>query len=284
MLVTGAGGMAGSMIAEKAVARGWECVALTRSELDITDATQVDGAIATSRPDVVINAAAYTAVDDAESNVAEAMSVNGAGAGNVAQAAARHDAALIHISTDYVFDGSASKPYKPDDSVSPINTYGESKLAGEIAVRDEAARSAIIRTSWIYSHHGKNFLRTMLRLAGERDELKVVTDQIGSPTSASDLADALLSAADAMHANALLAGTFHFSNSGTATWYDLARAIFEIRGGIAPRIVAVQSAQYPTAARRPRWSVLDTTTFTETFGITPRPWKDALAETMRRVA
>jgi dTDP-4-dehydrorhamnose reductase len=276
--------MAGSMISERAAARGWDCIALTRSQLDITDATQVEGAIATARPEVVINAAAYTAVDAAETNVAEAMSVNGAGAGNVAKSAAKHDASLIHISTDYVFDGSADKPYLPDDPVAPINTYGESKLAGEIAVRDEAARSTVVRTSWIYSHDGRNFVRTMLRLADEKPELSVVNDQYGSPTSAHDLADALISVAGAMYADAGMAGTFHFSNSGIATWYEFACAIFDVRGGAAPRIVPVASKDYPTPAKRPRWSVLDTASFTDTFGITPRPWKVALSETMRRIA
>lgn len=282
--MTGAGGMVGAELTRQARARGWDCAAFVRDELDITDAPRVDTAVAGERPDVVINAAAFTAVDAAEDSAQEAMSVNAAGAGNVARAAENNGAAVIHISTDYVFDGAAGRPYRPDDPVSPINTYGESKLAGEIEVRKYCVRHCIVRTSWIYSHEGRNFVRTMLRAAAGTGDLRVVDDQYGSPTSAADLASALLRVSEVVSGDKLLAGTFHFCNSGSTTWHAFANAIFELRGGTPPRIAAISTDQFPTRARRPAWSVLDTTTFSARFGLSPRPWRDALAETMRRLA
>lgn len=284
LLVTGAGGMTGAEVVRQARARGWECAAFDRADLDITDASAVEAAVTSEKPDAIVNAAAWTAVDAAEGAPAEVMSVNSAGAGNVAQSASRHDAAMIHISTDYVFDGTATRAYEPNDGVGPVNVYGESKLAGEMAVRDECPRHVIIRTSWIYSHEGKNFVRTMLRAASERDELRIVNDQHGCPTAAADLALALLCVAGTMAGDVAVTGTFHFSNSGITTWYEFAKAIFEIRGGIAPRITPVSSSQFPTTARRPAWSVLDTASFEHVFGLTPRPWRAALADSMARMS
>lgn len=282
--VTGASGMTGSELARQARARGWECAALTRAELDITDAGEVERLVTRERPDVIVNAAAFTAVDAAESAPEEAMAVNCTGAGNVARAAELNGAALVHISTDYVFDGTSSTPYRPDDGVSPLGVYGESKLAGEIAVREECERHAIVRTSWVYSHEGKNFVRTMLKAAGEGRELRVVNDQHGSPTSATDLGRALICVAQRIEQAPRLFGTYHFCNEGSTTWYEFAKAIFEIVDGDGPTILPVTTEAFPTAARRPRWSVLDTGSFVATFGMTPRPWRDALADTLSRMS
>lgn len=283
-MIAGAGGMTGAELLRQARRKGWKCEGYTRADLDITDSFAVQAAIESMRPDIVFNAAAFTAVDAAESSRDQAMQVNAEGAGNLARAAQSCGATMVHISTDYVFDGRASRPYLPSDPVNPINAYGRSKLAGEIAVRDANGRYLIVRTSWVYSHEGRNFVMAMLRAADERRELRVVNDQQGSPTSAADLAGALIDAAESLNGSPAAAGTYHFSNSGMTTWYEFAKAIFEIRGGEVPRMSPVSSAEYPTAAKRPSWSVLDTTSFERAFGIAPRPWRDALSETIRRLA
>lgn len=283
LMVTGALGMTGSEVARQARVKGWNCVAFSRAELDISDRSAVENAVAAIKPDVIINAAAYTAVDAAESEAAQAMAINGAGAGNVAIAAERNDAVVIHISTDYVFDGSCDRPYKPGDCVKPLNVYGETKLAGEVAVREAAGRHAIVRTSWVYSHEGRNFVRTMLRAAEQRAELRIVNDQHGRPTSATDLAAALLRVAEVMREAEAVGGTFHFANSGATTWFDFAARIFEIRGSFMPNLIPISTDEFPTPAKRPRWSVLDTTLFEETFGVTPRSWQIALTDTMTRI-
>ncbi len=283
LLVTGAGGMTGSKVALQASSKGWDCVAYTRADLDVSDRSAVENTVSRLKPDVIINAAGYTAVDAAESNPDEAMTINAAGAGNIALAAKRNDAMIIHISTDYVFDGTCDRPYRPADATSPINAYGETKLAGEIAVREAGGRHSIVRTSWVYSHDGKNFVRTMLRAAQERAEIRVVNDQHGRPTSATDLAAALLRVAEEMWKDRNVSGTFHFANSGATTWFDFAVKIFELRGGSMPIVTPIATEQFPTPARRPRRSVLDTTSFEQTFGVTPRSWQTALAETMTQI-
>ena len=283
VLVTGAGGMAGAELVRQARDKGWEVAAFTKADLDITDARAVDLAITRERPDVVFNAAAYTAVDAAESSPETAMAVNAAGARYISRTARLNNAAVIHISTDYVFDGSALEPYRPTDRPAPINVYGESKLAGELVVKEECPNHAIVRTSWVYSHEGKNFLRTMLRIAGERSELRIVNDQHGCPTSAADLAAALIRVAATMVETGV-SGTWHFCNADPTTWYDFADAIFDKRGGDRPTLIPVSTDEFPTAAVRPRWSVLDTSSFAETFGMTPRPWREALQDTLEKLS
>lgn len=283
VMITGASGMTGSELARQAVANGWESSAFTHRELDIGDDAAVSEAVAAAQPDVIINAAAFTGVDAAESARAEAMRVNRDGPANLARSARKSGATMIHISTDYVFDGTSSRPCLPSDPVHPTGVYGESKLAGEIAVRDACERHAIVRTSWVYSHDGRNFVRTMLQAGAEKRELRVVNDQHGSPTAAADLASALLRAAERVHAFPALGGTYHFSNAGITTWYEFAKAIFELRGGDAPRIVPIATSDYPTVARRPAYSALDTTSFRETFDVTPRHWRDALIETLEKL-
>jgi dTDP-4-dehydrorhamnose reductase len=282
LMVAGAGGMTGSEVSERARRAGWEVAALARAELDVTDPASVDSAADDFRPKVIVNCAAYTAVDRAESEPDVAAAINDDGARNVARTAAAAGIPLIHLSTDYVFSGSARTPYRPEAETDPICVYGRTKLAGENAVRHEAPSHVIVRTSWVFSHRGSNFVRTMLRLGAERDELRVVNDQVGRPTSAGDLAEALLVVAAAMLENREINGTYHFANAGETSWFGFAQAIIEESGARtrSPRVVPISTSEFPTAARRPAYSVLDTTSFTHRFGVTPRPWREALRETI----
>ena len=281
VLIFGANGMTGWELAQRASAWQLDAVALDRDQADITDPRAVDAAIGGVRPHIVVNAAAYTAVDKAESEPDVAMRVNADGAENVARAAANHDACVIHISTDYVFDGTADEPYRPEDAVNPTGVYAQSKLAGEEAVRLANPRHAIVRTSWVFSHRGRNFVRTMLDRASSQS-LRVVNDQYGRPTAAADLADALLTAGTRIEKDDGLRGTWHYANSGVASWYDFARTIFEMKG-LSPALEPIATKDYPTSARRPAFSVLDTSAFESTFGVHPRPWRDALRETLERM-
>jgi dTDP-4-dehydrorhamnose reductase len=282
LLVTGAGGMVGAEIARQARESAIDCAAFTHHELDITDANAVATAIRDAAPSIVVNAAAYTAVDKAEENESQAMLVNKTGAANLASAANDIGAGVIHISTDYVFDGEANEAYRPGDATNPINAYGRTKLAGEVAVSSACARHLIVRTSWVYSDEGHNFVRTMLRLAETRKEISVVDDQQGAPTSAADLASALLKAAHSM-LDRPVAGTFHFTNAGVTTWYGFANAILEMRGLSNIKVRPISTAEFPTPAKRPAWSVLDCSTFEKEFDVTPRTWRSALRETLNRI-
>ncbi|MGX5672416.1 dTDP-4-dehydrorhamnose reductase [Thermomonas fusca] len=229
-------------------------------------------------PDVVINAVAHTAVDRAESEPDAAFRVNALAPAAIAQACAATGALLLHYSTDYVFDGSASRPYREDDVTAPLGVYGASKLAGEEAVRASGARHAILRTAWVYAAHGKNFLHTMLRLASERDELRVVADQIGAPTPAAWIADA--SARIVTH-GVPASGTWHLVAAGETSWHGFAEAIIDeaLAAGLLarrPRVLPITTADYPTPARRPAYSVLDTTRLRRDFGIAAPEWRDGL--------
>ena len=282
LMVTGAGGMTGSELAAQATTRGWNVSAFDHAALDITDFQAVNATVARTAPDIIINAAGYTAVDAAESDPERAMELNGTAPGNLARAAHDANAAIVHISTDYIFDGTKSSAYLPTDTANPVSVYGESKLAGEIEVREACARHAIVRTSWVYHETGRNFVRTMLSAARAGKDLRVIDDQHGSPTSARHVAAALLEVAAALATRPEVAGTYHFTNSGVTTWFGFAKAIFEI-AGLEPQIVPCTTAEYPTPARRPRMSALDSTSFTSTFGVTPAPWRDALADTISRI-
>jgi dTDP-4-dehydrorhamnose reductase len=258
---------------------------LARPELDLASANDPAEHFAKLRPDVIVNAAAYTAVDKAESEQALAHAINARGAGLVARAAARLGIPVVQVSTDYVFNGQARRPYREDDPTAPINVYGATKLAGEQAVQDATPNHAILRTGWIYSPYGQNFMLTMLRLARERDELRVVDDQHGGPTSARDIAAAIVILArhlvDRPNENSLR-GIFHFANAGTTTWAGFAGEIFRIsaqRGGPSARVIPIPSEQYPTPARRPASSQLDLTKISQLEGIALRPWTEALQDT-----
>lgn len=282
-MVTGAGGMTGGEVSERGPRSDWAVFPQSRAEMDITNAAAVEAAVRACRPDAIINCAAYTAVDRAESEPELAGAVNIDGTRNIARAAAAAGVPVIHISTDYVFGGDGRVPYAPDAPTAPLGVYGETKLAGEHAIREHAPRHVIIRTSWVFSHRGANFVKTILRLAADRDELRVVSDQIGRPTSAADLADAVLVVADLVAEHAAVQGTYHFANAGQTSWFDFAKAILEelaTRGEPVPRLRAIGTSDYPTAARRPLYSVLDTGSFSDRFGVVPRPWRDALRDTM----
>jgi dTDP-4-dehydrorhamnose reductase len=281
-LIFGSTGMTGWELSRRAPSHGFQPIALSREEVDITDAAAVRRAVRDAKPDIVLNAAAYTAVDLAERNREKAMGINSTGAGNVARAAAERDTCLIHISSDYVFDGRAKTPYAPDHAVNPLGAYGASKSAGEDAVRSINSRHAIVRTSWVFSHRGRNFVRTMLERSRTSERLRVVNDQYGRPTSAGDLADTLLQIGSRLCDEPALSGTWHFANDGVTTWYDVARAIFEMKPG-GPPIEAISTSDFPTLARRPAYSVLDTSSLEKAFDITPRPWRDALRETLEQM-
>lgn len=276
VLITGAHGQLGLELVA-AAPEGVQVTALTREALDITDARAVSARVAEAAPDAVINAAAYTAVDRAESERERAFAVNEVGAVNVATAAVRHGARLIHVSTDFVFDGRQSTPYEPSDAPNPLSVYGASKLAGEAGVRRQAGeRALIVRTAWVYSAHGHNFVGTMLRLMAEKDELRVVCDQIGTPTWAAGLATALWAALETD-----ARGVRHWTDAGVASWYDFAVAIQEEgqAAGLLDRaipIVPIRANEYPTPAPRPACAVLDKSDAIDTFGQRPMHWRAAL--------
>jgi dTDP-4-dehydrorhamnose reductase len=238
------------------------------------------------RPDVVVNAAAYTAVDRAEDDVAAAFRANADAPAAIARACAARDVRLVHYSTDYVFDGHATRPYREDDPVAPLGVYGASKLAGEEAIRASGATHLIFRTAWVYAAHGSNFLRTMLRLARERDELQVVADQIGSPTPAGLIADLT---ARVLAGEPAGSGVWHLTSTGQTSWHGFAEAIMaaaHARGLVprCPRVVPITTADYPTRARRPAYSVLDVTKLHRDFDLVPAAWQDGLGEVLDAVA
>jgi len=289
IVVTGRDGQVARALRSRA-GDGLEVAAIGRPELDLGASGDPTALFEALSPDVIVNAAAYTAVDKAEADRDAAFAVNGAGAGAVARAAARLGAPIIQLSTDYVFDGASARPYREDDSTAPINVYGRSKLAGEEAVMAATANHVILRTSWVYAPEGGNFLRTMLRLAGERDEIRVVADQHGTPTSALDLAAAIEQVARNLKAapgEAALRGLFHLTNSGAATWAGFAAEIFAMSaalGGPHARVVPIATSDYPTPARRPMRSQLDTAKIAHAHQIAPREWRQALATVMDQAA
>jgi dTDP-4-dehydrorhamnose reductase len=272
-LVTGAGGQLATHAVDRLRDEGTEVFALTRKDLDITSPADVEQVIAELRPDVVLNAAAYTAVDAAEDDEPTAALVNEAGPRLLAEALARHGGRLLHVSTDYVFGGTADQPYETDDPVDPQGAYGRTKLAGEIAVRTVLPdRSHIVRTAWVYGGPSPNFVDTMLRLERERDTVDVVDDQIGSPTWVADLAAGLVQLGAAPAPPSVL----HFVNSGRASWFDLAQEAFRRAGADPSRVHPVKAAAFARRAQRPAWSVLSTRSWTDAGLPAPRPWRDAL--------
>jgi dTDP-4-dehydrorhamnose reductase len=286
LLVLGAGGQVGHELCRLAWPAGYGVAAFDRDRLDIAQREAVFAAVGRECPDIVVNAAAYTAVDRAESERDIAWAGNCTGPANLA--AACRDAAipLVHLSTDYVFDGSKTDPYREDDPVKPLGTYGESKEAGERAVREVLTEHVILRTAWVYSAHRHNFVKTMLRLAGERPVLRVVADQIGSPTSAADIAAGIGAIVQKLDAGNKSWGTYHFAGGGAATWHGFAEAIFVLASpwrGPPPRVEAIATGDYPTPARRPANSVLDCGKIAAAFGIEPRPWRQALGEVIREL-
>jgi dTDP-4-dehydrorhamnose reductase len=282
VLLTGAGGQLGWEV-RRAKPAGVELVALASGALDITDPQAVARVVATERPGVIINAAAYTAVDRAEEERERAFAVNGQGAANLAQAAREHGARLVHISTDFIFDGLQSTPYRPGDLPHPLGVYGQSKLAGEERIMAITAGhdTTIIRTAWVYSAHGHNFVKTMLRLMAERDTLAVISDQVGTPTWAANLARAVW-----MVVIEGITGVHHYTDAGVASWYDFAMAIMEEATALGvltrqPTIRPIPSSAYPLPARRPPYSVLDKESLWQATGLTPEHWRVALRKMLR---
>lgn len=268
----------------------WVFVGRDRADLEVPGAAA--GVIAAERPDWVVNAAAWTAVDAAEDEADRAMRVNAKAPGEIAAAAAATGAALIHFSTDYVFDGRPGRAWRENDPTGPLGVYGASKLAGEAAASAANPRTVILRTAWVYAPWGKNFVRTILRLASERERLTIVDDQSGCPTSALDLARACRRALEVMAdapADDPRWGVYHYAGRGDCVWADFAREIARraVAAGLierAPRIDGIPTSEYPTAAARPANSVIDCTRFEQTFGMATRPWPQALTETLTRIS
>jgi dTDP-4-dehydrorhamnose reductase len=275
ILLTGATGQVGFELARSLAAMG-EVIALDRAALDLADADAVVASVRQARPQLIVNAAAYTAVDRAESERDAAFAVNARAPGILAEEAKRLGAVLIHYSTDYVFDGRRTTPYDEDAPTGPLNVYGASKLEGERAIAQAGARAVVFRTSWIYGARGSNFLLTMLRLAKERDELRVVADQHGTPNWCRTLADATTATvARGLPWLAERAGLYHLASAGSTTWHGFAQAIV---GDVPrPRIVGIATSDYPTPARRPAYGVLSTRKFEATFGYAMPDWRDELS-------
>lgn len=290
ILVCGAGGQVGHELVGRAKQYGLEALGMTRDQLDITDAEQVADLVNQVKPGVIINAAAYTHVDNAETHGAEAYAVNRDGAARLAEAAQQASIPLLHISTDYVFSGEARTPYSESDEVAPTGAYGASKLAGEAAIQRAMDQHLILRTSWVYGTHGHNFVKTMLRLGAQRDSLSVVADQFGCPTQAGSIADVLLQLAQRYEQQGALAwGLYHYTGRSPCTWFDFAVEVFrqaEVKGMLAkqPQVSPITTAQYPTPARRPAWSVLDCSKFETTFGIDTLDWHEELSVVLDELA
>ncbi len=255
---------------------------LGRNEADLADPAACARIIDTSGADAIINAAAYTAVDRAETEEPLARRINGEAPAAMARAAARRDIPFLHVSSDYVFEGTGNSPWRPDDTVCPQNAYGRSKLAGEQGVRAAGGRHVILRTSWVFSAHGTNFVRTMLRLGAERDRLSIVADQIGGPTPAADIAATLLQIAMAFHAGTGRTGTYHFAGAPAVSWADFARETFRL-ARLDVTVEDIPTAAYPTPAARPLNSRLDGTTLRDDYGITPADWRAGLSEVLNEL-
>lgn len=287
--VTGKSGQVVTALLERGRAAGHDVIALGRPELDLTKPASVTPTLQAAMPDVIVSAAAYTAVDKAETEADLAHAINDAGARAVAQAAKTLGVPLIHVSTDYVFDGSLDRPYRESDATSPTSVYGASKLAGERAVLDTYPEgSAVLRVAWVYSPFGGNFVKTMLRLAGNRDEIAVVADQVGNPTSALDISDGILMVAtNLVHSeDAALRGVFHMTAQGEASWAGFVEAIFAAsaaNGGPFAKVSAITTAQYPTLAIRPANSRLDCGRIAQVHGVVLPDWHEALATVIARL-
>ena len=289
IIVIGREGQVARALAERAPAHGAKAVLLGRPKLDLADPSGIEDILLDTGGDLIVNAAAYTAVDRAESEPELAEAINAIGAGAVAGAAAAMNVPVIQISTDYVFDGAAGRPYREDDATRPLGAYGSSKLLGEQAVADANPNHAILRTAWIYSPFGKNFVKTMLRLAADRDEIGVVADQVGSPTSALDIADGVLAVGRNLverPQDSALRGVFHMAGGGFASWADFAREIFAVSarlGGPGARVRPIGTADYPTPARRPANSRLDCGKLAGIHGVVLPPWQASLEACIRRL-
>lgn len=282
ILVTGSNGQLGSEIRQLVGSSANDYIFTDVSELDITDRNSVLETVRGKEIDVIINCAAYTAVDKAEDYEATADRINHTAVKNLAEAAFANNALLVHISTDYVFGGTKNLPFSEDDDVNPLGAYGRTKLAGEKAVKESGCRFVIIRTAWLYSSFGNNFVKTMLRLTSEKENIKVVYDQVGTPTYAGDLAEAIFKLVE----NSSFTGNegiYHYTNEGVCSWFDFAKEIAELAGHTKCRIDSCRSEEFPSKVKRPAYSVLDKAKFRNTFNIEIPYWKDSLKKCMKKM-
>jgi dTDP-4-dehydrorhamnose reductase len=283
ILLTGTDGQLGQELQQTLMPLG-EVVALTRQELDLSQGEQIRQLVQQIRPSIIVNSAAYTAVDKAESEVELAQAVNGTAPKIMAEEAEKIGALLLQVSTDYVFDGQKNTPYLETDPTHPLSSYGKSKLAGEVGIQQVTDNYLILRTAWVYGVYGKgNFVKTMLRLGQDREELRVVADQVGSPSWAKDIAEAI-----AQLLQSETTGIYHFTNSGVVSWYDFAIAIFEEARALGfplkvQRVIPITTADYPTPAVRPAYSVLSGKKITETLGDYPPYWRDSLRKMLKQL-
>lgn len=276
IIVTGKNGQLGWELQQLAVqATEFDFLFVDSDELDLNDINSIPVFFEKHKPDCFISCAAYTLVDKAETEKEIAYRINAEAPAAIAQACAMHGASLVHISTDYVFSGNGTSPYHPNDPIDPVNYYGFTKAEGERLVLEHHPDAIIIRTSWLYSSHGNNFVKTMLRLMKEKEELKVVNDQVGSPTYAADLANAILQVVRSIRKGAKHRSVYQFSNAGVISWFDFAATIRDI-AQLDCRVLPQPSAAYPTPAKRPAYSVMDTIAISEDFDIEPKQWKDSL--------
>jgi dTDP-4-dehydrorhamnose reductase len=292
VLVTGANGQLGRELQRvswggaNAQNHKLEPVFATRSACDLADSAALYAYLTAIKPEFIINGAAYTAVDRAESDPKAAFAINAHAAGIIAAWAAEHNAQLLHISTDYVFDGQSPRPYVENDPVHPTGIYGASKEAGERLVRERLAAHIILRTAWVYSPYGHNFVKTMLRLMRERGAVKVVSDQRGSPTAAADLAQACVAIVASCAAGRAVYGTYHYTGAGEASWFSFASAIADLYSpalGHRAQTLPISTGDYPTPARRPAYSVLDCQKIYKDYAISQRPWQQALSECLQEL-
>ena len=287
ILVTGSNGQLGSEIRLLAPQYPqFEFDFTDVAELDITDAQAVERHISQNQTGLIINCAAYTAVDRAEDDEALCQRINALAPKILGEAAAKHGIGVLHVSTDYVFDGTSCRPYREEDPTSPRSVYGRTKLEGERALTGACSNAVVVRTAWLYSEFGNNFVKTMLRLGREKDALGVIFDQVGTPTYARDLAAALLLIADKVLSQGFgaYAGTYHFTNEGVCSWYDFTLKIHQMAGIGSCRIRPIKSEEYPAKAPRPHYSVLDKSKIKSVFGLEIRHWEPALAECMTLLA
>lgn len=289
IVVTGRHGQVAQALHERAAGTNAEIILLARPEIDLTRPSEIEAALIARKPDAIVNAAAYTAVDQAESEHDLAYAINAEGAGAVARAATKLGVPIVQLSTDYVFDGTGERPYRETDPTNPLSVYGASKLAGERAVAKAAPDHAVLRTSWVYGPSGKNFVRAMLALARQRDEVRVVCDQVGAPTNALDIADGVLGVVRNLLAEPTrsdLRGIFHMTADGTATWAEFAEAIFaasRAAGGPSAKVIPIPTTEYPTPARRPANSRLDGSALAAAHGIRLPHWRQSLRPCIERL-
>lgn len=288
LLITGGTGQVGTELLNCHWPADTELVAPTRQELDLSDCDRIGTYVSQGEFDAVINCGAYTAVDKAESEVLRAWKINALAPAALAVATRLAGIPIVHLSTDYVFDGSKREPYTEDDPIAPLGVYGASKEAAEQAVRTGNPRHVILRTAWVFSAHGSNFVKTMLRLGKERELIKVVDDQMGCPTAASDIAAVVRQIVVRLIEDLKApVGTYHFVGNGEATWYTFARELFaqqQLAGANVPHVEAITTEQYPTPARRPKNSSLSTTKLERDYGVKPRDWRTALEDVRHELA